>query len=131
MKIDKQIQAELELVASKLPPMRELDELGNMKFRFGTFKESGKSLLRSNPGMKDADGKPLNPDKFYKVKLPVYIDHKKEILKAFKISGEEGVKEYCKSMIEAHKLWKQHQINPIKKLGQLLKKVKTAIAENN
>ncbi len=131
MKIDAKTLAELKKLATILPKMQELDAQGNQKFRFGTFKETGKALLEANPKMKDEKGRPLQPNKFYKVKLPVWINHEKEILKAYQLKGPEGVDAYCTSMAEAHKKWKQNQINPIKKVGKFLRKVKAAIAENN
>lgn len=131
MKIDAKTLAELQRLAKLLPKMQELDALGNQKFRFGAFKETGKALLEANPKMKDENGKPIQPNKFYKVKLPVWINHEKEILKAFHLKGREGVDAYCTSMTNSYKKWKQDQINPIKKVGQFLRTIKTAIADNN
>ena len=103
MKTDKKTREELKLLAGKLPLMYELDEYGNIKMRLGTFKHRGSALLKDNPKMKDASGKKLDPHKMYKVKLPVKIDHFKEIIHAYEVKGQAGVEDYCKSMIAAFK----------------------------
>lgn len=78
-------------LAKKLPPIQEVVFIGE--------KIIGSALIKQNPEEKepqDANGVPIEENKWYNRKVPQqrYMQHERNLIKAFKNKGDAGVAEY-------------------------------------
>lgn len=61
----------LKVIASALPPTLKL----------GEFVVIGETILKDYPQIKAPEGQAIYPSKMYKIKVPVKVDHVKEMAK--------------------------------------------------
>ena len=80
-------------LAKKLPPIQEVVFIGE--------KIIGSALIKQNPDSEeklpeDANGVPIEENKWYNRKVPQqrYMQHERNLIKAFKNKGDAGVAEY-------------------------------------
>ena len=80
-------------LAKKLPPIQEVVFIGE--------KIIGSALIKQNPDSEeklpeDANGVPIEENKRYNRKVPQqrYMQHERNLIKAFKNKGDAGVAEY-------------------------------------
>ena len=79
----------LKIIASALPPTLKLGELV----------VTGEVLLKDYPQIKAPEGQTIYPDKRYKIKVPVKVDHVKEMAKLCVGKSQKdsdlAIQQYC------------------------------------
>lgn len=84
-------------IISKLPPVIMLNPDGTMAVVNKLI--TGEDLLKKDPEAKDTKGEPIKYDKMYsQPKEPLYMNHEKNVAKAYKEGGWPKVQEYCESV---------------------------------
>lgn len=85
----KEIYTKLEKISSMLPP----------SFIYETRTELGALILKRNPNAQ-WNNEPLDPKKYYKVKVGVAVNHYKTLKKLMTTKGMPAVKKYTDSFIQ-------------------------------
>ena len=86
------INNKLRTLARLLPYFPRINSKGEYVVSYQFI--MGADMLAKNPEAKDKNGNPIMATTRYKQPIVICADHFEELRKAYKISGEEGVRAY-------------------------------------
>lgn len=94
--LTKDVKIKLRRIAKKMPPMLH-------KKRTKKIIKTGSEISKDIPDAKDENGKPLLPGKYYETRVPLDVNHEKEMEQIYIDFGWDGVSNYINETMQMHK----------------------------